>query len=95
MRILLAIDGSRSSIQARDLVASLSIPGGSSVTMLTAYEIPAAWFGDPLAAGGAGLAEAEEAVRRDAEQHSPSWPRPSSAATGRSTDASSAAARRA
>lgn len=67
MRILLAIDGSRSSIQARDLVASLSIPGGSSVTMLTAYEIPAAWFGDPLAAGGAGLAEAEEAVRRDAE----------------------------
>ena len=67
VRILLAIDGSPSSIQARDLVASLSIPGGSSVTMLTAYDIPAAWFGDPLAAGGAGLAEAEEAVRRDAE----------------------------
>ena len=67
MRILLAIDGSPSSIQARDLVASLSIPGGSSVTMLTAYDVPVAWFGEPLAAGGARLAEAEEAVRREAD----------------------------
>ncbi len=67
MRILLAIDGSPSSIEARDLVASLSIPGGSSVTMLTAYDIPVAWFGETLAAGGAGLAEAAEAVRREAD----------------------------
>ncbi len=67
MRILLAIDGSPSSIQARDLVASLSMPGGSSVTMLTAYDIPVSWFGDPLALAGTPLAEAEEAVRREAE----------------------------
>ena len=67
MRILLAIDGSPSSIQARDLVASLSVPSGSSVTLLTAYDIPVAWFGDPLTSGDAGLAEAEEVVRRDAD----------------------------
>ena len=67
MRVLLAIDGSPSSIQARDLVASLSIPSGSSVTVITAYDIPASWFGDPLVAGGARLAEAEEAVRREAD----------------------------
>ena len=67
MRILLAIDGSPSSIQARDLVASLSIPGGSSVTMLTAYDVPVSWFGEPLAAGGARLAEAGEAVRSEAD----------------------------
>ena len=60
VRILLAIDGSPSSIQARDLVASLSIPGGSSVTMLTAYDIPGSlvwrsagfWRGTPC--GGRG-----------------------------------------
>ena len=67
MRILLAIDGSPSSIQARDLVASLSMPGGSSVTMLTAYDIPVGWFGDPLTPGEAPLAEADEAVRREAD----------------------------
>ncbi len=67
MRILLAIDGSRSSIQARDLLASLSIQGGSSVTLLTAYDIPVAWFGEPLAADGAALAEAAEAVHREAD----------------------------
>ena len=67
VRILLAIDGSPSSIQARDLVASLSLPSGSSVTMLTAYDVPLGWFGDPLTSGGAGLAEAEEVVRREAD----------------------------
>ena len=67
VRILLAIDGSPSSIEARDLVASLSVPGGSSVTMLTAYDVPVAWFGEPLAAGGARLAEAAEALRSEAD----------------------------
>ena len=67
MRILLAIDGSPSSIEARDLVASLSIPSGSSVTMLTAYGVPTAWFGDLPASGGSEFAEAEEAVRREAD----------------------------
>ncbi len=67
MRILLGIDGSSSSIQARDLVASLSLPVGSSVTLLTAYNLPATWFGEPMASGGARLAEAEESVRLDAD----------------------------
>lgn len=67
MRILLAIDGSPSSIQARDVVGSLSIPGGSSVTMLTAYDLPVAWFGEALAPEGARIAEAEEAMRREAD----------------------------
>lgn len=67
MRILLAIDGSPSSIQARDLVASLSLPSRSLVTALRAYDLPVAWYGDPLAYGGARLAEAEEAVRNEAD----------------------------
>ena len=65
MRILLAMDGSPSSTQARDLVGSLSMPSGSSVMALTAYDIPGTWFGDLLAPGGT-LAEAEEGVRREA-----------------------------
>ena len=67
MRILLAIDGSPSSIQARDLVASLSPPSRSFVTALTAYDLPVAWFGDLVASGGARLAEAEEALRNEAD----------------------------
>ena len=67
MRTLLAIDGSPSSIQARDLVASLSMPRGSSLTMLTAVDVPVAWFGDPLASGAPGQADSEEAVRRAAD----------------------------
>ena len=67
MRILLALDGSPSSIQARDLVGSLSLPSGSSLTLLMAYGVPAAWFGDSLASGGSELAEAEEAVRHEAD----------------------------
>ena len=67
MRILIAIDGSQSSIHARDLVASLSLPGRSSVTLLTAYDIPVAWFGGSLSPGGPRLEEAEAAMRREAE----------------------------
>jgi nucleotide-binding universal stress UspA family protein len=67
VRILLAIDGSPSSVQARDLVASLSMLRRSSVTMLTAYDVPVAWFGDPLTFGAARLTEVEEALRREAD----------------------------
>ena len=67
MRILLAIDGSPSSVQARDLVASLSLSSGSSVTLLTAFDVPLNWFGDPLTSAGPGLAEAEEGSRREAD----------------------------
>ena len=67
MRMLLAIDGSPSSNQARDLVASMSMPSGSSVTALTAYDVPRTWLGDLLPPGGAQRAKAEEGVRREAE----------------------------
>src|SRR5215207_3236434 len=35
MRILLAIDGSRSSIMARDLVAAMPWPGGSAIRIVS------------------------------------------------------------
>jgi nucleotide-binding universal stress UspA family protein len=65
MHILLALDGSPSSVHARDLVASLPWPGGTAVTLLTAYEVPAAWFPEAVAAGG-WSAGAEDALRTEA-----------------------------
>ena len=56
MRILLALDGSESSIQARDLVAGLLWPEGTAICAVSAYELPIdctgsvgasmAWVGD-------------------------------------------------
>ena len=66
MRIVLAVDGSSSSMHARDLVASQPWPHGTSVTLLTAYDIPATWLGEGAMAGD-WLADAEEGLRRDAE----------------------------
>lgn len=67
MRILLAVDGSASSIQARDLVASLPWPPGTSVTFLTAFDVPASWLGGPGATGGEWLVDAEDGLRRNAD----------------------------
>ena len=49
MRVVLALDGSDSSIRARDLVAGLPWPAGTSMTMVTVSAVPAAWFapGEP------------------------------------------------
>lgn len=63
MRILLAVDGSASSIQARDLVAALPWPEGTSLTVLTAYVLPSTWFADVSAGAGAWLDEADAALR--------------------------------
>lgn len=40
MHILLAVDGSASSLVARDLVGSLPWPEGTRITVLTAYDVP-------------------------------------------------------
>ena len=45
MKILLAVDGSAPSLVARDLVASLPWPRGTSVELIAAYEIPIDWTG--------------------------------------------------
>lgn len=67
MRILLALDGSPSSVHARDLVAALPWPAGTAITLLTVYRVPAAWFTD-TAMAGAWLTDAEEALRGQAAE---------------------------
>jgi len=62
MRILLALDGSPSSIQARDLVAGLRWPPRTAIRLATAYEVPIDWSGG-LGAGMAWVGDAEDAVR--------------------------------
>jgi nucleotide-binding universal stress UspA family protein len=59
MRILLAIDGSPSSIQARDLVAGLRWPAATTIRLATVCEPPIDWTGG-LGAGMAWLGDAEE-----------------------------------
>src|SRR6188472_646122 len=67
MHILIAVDGSPSSVQARDLVASLAWPANTSVTLLSAYRVPTGWLVDPQAAS-VWLPDAEEDLERDAEK---------------------------
>ncbi|HEU4673999.1 MAG TPA: universal stress protein [Candidatus Limnocylindrales bacterium] len=67
MRIVLAVDGSPSSIQARDLVGALPWPAETSITVVTAYEPPASWFTYPGAGAGSWLDEAEAALRGAAD----------------------------
>ena len=59
MRILLAIDGSPSSIQARDLVAGLRWPAATTIRLATVCEPPMDWSGG-LGAGMAWLGDAED-----------------------------------
>lgn len=66
MQILLALDGSPSSVEARDLVAGRPWPAGTSIPAVTVYELPIAWLGDPVMAGGAWLDDAEDGLRRSA-----------------------------
>jgi hypothetical protein len=53
MRILLALDGSPSSVAALELIQSLPWPAGTFIRVLGAYHVPIDWtggFGD--SAGG-------------------------------------------
>jgi nucleotide-binding universal stress UspA family protein len=45
MKILIAVDGSPSSVVARDLVASLRWPPGSEAHLVGAYAVPTDWTG--------------------------------------------------
>jgi nucleotide-binding universal stress UspA family protein len=67
VHILVALDGSAAAQQARDLVASLSWPHGTSITLLTAIDIPAAWMTAEATTAIDWLPEAEEAMSRETE----------------------------
>jgi nucleotide-binding universal stress UspA family protein len=67
VRIILAVDGSPSSEQARDLVAALAWPRGTSITVVTAFDIPTAWMTESAAMAGDWLARIEDETRRAAE----------------------------
>ena len=62
MRILLALDGSESSIQARDLVARLPWPTGTAMCVVCAYELPVDWSG-AVGAWTPWVGDAEDAMR--------------------------------
>ena len=62
MRILLALDGSESSIQARDLVAGLPWPKGTAICAVSAYELPIDWTGT-AGASMPWVDDAEDAMR--------------------------------
>ena len=62
MRIVLALDGSDSSIQARDLVAGLPWADRTAIHLVTAYEVPIDWTGG-VGAGMAWVGDAEDAIR--------------------------------
>ena len=67
MNILLAVDGSPSSLDARDLVAGLPWPTETRITLLTAFDVPAAWYADTAMAGD-WLAGAQDAMRQQAQE---------------------------
>lgn len=68
MRIVIGIDGSASSLEARDLVASLSWPEGTTVTLITVFELPTAWLGDPALTAGEWVFAAADELRADADR---------------------------
>jgi nucleotide-binding universal stress UspA family protein len=61
MRILLAIDGSPSSIKARDLIAGLPWPPDTVIDLLAAYQAPVDWT-TGMASRAAVAGDAAEAV---------------------------------
>ena len=65
MRIVVGLDGSPSSIQARDLVAGLPWPDGTTITLVTVVDVPAVWFMEAPAATD-WLSDAQEGMRRQA-----------------------------
>lgn len=68
MRILIALDGSPSSIEARDLIAGLPLPPRTAIRLATAYEVPIDWSGGVGGGVGAGMpwvGDAENAMRDD------------------------------
>ncbi len=62
MRILLALDGSKPSLIARDLLASLAWPADTTVHLLAAYQTPIDWTGG-LGSTMDWVGDAEDAMR--------------------------------
>jgi nucleotide-binding universal stress UspA family protein len=62
MKLLLALDGSPQSLIARDLVAKLEWPVGTTVDLLSAYQVPVDWTGG-VASSMAWVGDAADAVR--------------------------------
>jgi nucleotide-binding universal stress UspA family protein len=62
MRILLALDGSPASVEARDVTAGLRWPADTTIRLLTAYETRVDWTGG-VGAGMAWVGDAEDALR--------------------------------
>jgi Universal stress protein UspA and related nucleotide-binding proteins len=67
MRILLALDGSPSSLDARDLVAGLRWPPATAITIVAAFDVPIAWTTNGFMAGD-WFTDAETALRRQAQE---------------------------
>jgi len=67
MHILLAVDDSPPSLDARDLVAALTWPEGTTISLVSAFEVPTAWFADTAMAGG-WLDSAEDTLRQQARE---------------------------
>jgi nucleotide-binding universal stress UspA family protein len=61
MRMLVAVDGSPSSLQARDLVARLPLPPASKIWLMTAYHVPIDLV--PAAMAMPWVGDAEDALR--------------------------------
>lgn len=68
MRILVALDGSPSSLAARDLVAGLGWPPGTEITLVTAVDIPIIRAAKGMAADGDWITDARAGLRRQAEE---------------------------
>lgn len=64
MKILLALDGSDPSLVARDLVASLHWPEGTTVDVAGAYQVPIDWTGG-IGSTMDWIGEIDDAIRDD------------------------------
>lgn len=64
MKLLLALDGSGPSLVARDLVATLAWPAGTTVDVVGAYQVPVDWTGG-IGSAMDWVGEVEDAVRDD------------------------------
>lgn len=68
MRVMVAFDGSPGAEKARDLLASLDLPSGSSITLVTVLEPAIDVFGAPGFSDGSGAAEADAMLISDLQE---------------------------
>jgi nucleotide-binding universal stress UspA family protein len=67
MKILIAVDGSPSSVVARDLVASLRWPAGSEAHLVGAYSVPIDWTGG-AGSGMDWVGDVDDSLRDDVDE---------------------------